>query len=43
MSRGDAVKRERSKAVMMSIVDSLVMYGEKESKGKRRDISSNLG
>jgi hypothetical protein len=42
VSRGDAVKRERSKAVMMSI-DSLVMYGEKERKGKRRDISSNLG
>ena len=41
MSRGDAVKRERSKAVMMSIVDSLVM-GKRKGK-ERRDISSNLG
>tara|TARA_B110000459_G_scaffold84707_1_gene94924 strand:+ start:721 stop:843 length:123 start_codon:yes stop_codon:yes gene_type:complete len=33
VSRGDAVKRERSKAVMMSIVDSLVM-GKRKGKEK---------
>jgi hypothetical protein len=37
VSRGDAVKRERSKAVMMSLV-----MGKRKGK-ERRDISSNLG